>query len=178
MVAVVEPKETTALAVQRGQEVVVRRKNEIGILFQISTLLSDRDVNILGVNAGVCGEDCLIRFITDNNRKAKDVLAANNFTPGDESVVLVELPHRPGMLKQVTKTLAQDGIDIRHVYAASTREQDKCLLVFHSSNDEGAIAKLKEIKASSSEGEDIFAEDRQADEGENTNMVSEGGPTY
>ncbi len=171
-------KETTVFAIQRGQEVVVRRKNEIGILFQISTLLSDRDVNILGVNAGVCGEDCLIRLITDNNRKAKDVLAANNFTPEDENVILVELPHRPGMLKQVTKTLAQEGLDIRHVYAASSGEQDKCLLVFHSSDDESAIAKLKDIEAGSSEGENIFAEDRQADEDGNTNMVSEGGRTY
>ena len=171
MVAVVERKGTESFKVQRGQEVVVRRTNEIGILFQISTLLSERDVNILGVSAGVCGEDCLIRLITDDNRKTKDVLAANNFTPEEENVVLVELPHRPGTLKRVTKTLAQEGIDIRHVYAAADREQDKCLLVFHSSDDERALAKLKKVQAESSE-------DRQVDQERNANMVSEGAPVY
>ena len=103
-------------------------------------------MNILGVSAGACGEDCLIRLITDDNRKAKDVLATNNFTAEDENVVLVDLPHRPGMLKQVTKALAHKGIDIRHVYAAASREQGKCLLVFHSSNDEEALIRLKQLE--------------------------------
>ena len=39
MVAVQERKETMSLAIQRGQEVVVKRKNDAGILFEISTLL-------------------------------------------------------------------------------------------------------------------------------------------
>lgn len=171
MVAVAERTETLRMTVERGQEVVVRRKNDVGILFEISTLLSDKGVNILGVSAGVCGEDCLIRLMTDDNRKAKDVLATNNFTPEEENVVLVGLPHRPGTLKQVTKTLAQEGIDIRHVYAAADREQDHCLLVLHSSNDESALAKLGEIQAGSPEG-------RQFDQERSANMVSEGGPTY
>ena len=175
MVAIAERTEILGMTVERGQEIVVRRKNDVGILFEMSTLLSDRDVNILGVSAAVCGEDCLIRLITDDNRKTKDVLADNNFTPEEENVVLVRLPHRPGTLKQVTKILAQDGIDIRHVYAAADREQDNCLLVFRSSNDEGALANLKEIQAGPSEGPDI-SERRQADRDATTNMISEGGP--
>jgi hypothetical protein len=171
MVAVVERRETKSLTVERGQEIVVRRKNDVGVLFEISTLLSDRDVNILGVSAGVCGEDCLIRLITDDHHKAQEVLAANGFSPEEENVVLVELPHRPGMLKQVTKMLAQEGIDIWHVYAAADREQDQCLLVLHSSNDEVALARLVEIQAGSSE-------DRQVDQERTANMISEGGPSY
>ncbi len=42
--------------------------------------------------------------------------------------------------------LAQGGIDIRNVYAAATEDQDECLLVFQSSNDEEAVARLKEIQ--------------------------------
>lgn len=147
MATVVERKETKTLTVERGQEVVVSRKNDIGILFQISTILSERAVNILGVSAGVCGEDCLVRLVTDDSRKTKDILAENNFTPKEENVVLVKLAHRPGMLKQVTKTLAEEGIDIRHIYAAAAKDEDKCLLVFHSSNDEAVLAKLKGIES-------------------------------
>jgi hypothetical protein len=169
MVALAEQKKASILAVKRGQEVVVRRKNDIGILFHISTLLSENDVNILGVSAGVCGEDCLIRLITDDNRKAEDVLSANSFLSDEESVVLVDVSHRSGTLKQLTKVLAQEGIDIRHVYAAADKEEDKCLFVLHSSNDEVALAKLNECQ---------IAEERQTDEERNVNMVSEGAPTY
>ena len=169
MVAIAEQRESSVLAVKRGQEVVVCGKNDVGILFQISTLLSENDVNILGTSAGVCGEDCLIRLITDDDRKAADLLAANSFTPKEESVVLVDLSHRPGSLKQVTKVLAQDGIDIRHIYAAADKEEDKCLLVFHSSNDDVALTKLQELQAD---------EERPVDQARNANMVSEGGPTF
>jgi hypothetical protein len=172
MVAVVERRETKSLTVERGQEVVVRRKNDIGILFEISMLLSENDVNILGVSAGVCGEDCLIRLITDDHRKTKEVLAANNFRPEEEKVILVRLPHRPGTLKQMTKTLARQGIDLRHIYAAAGKEQGKCLLVFHSSNDESALAKLQEVSADSSEH--LPSDQEQAERA--VNMISEGGP--
>ena len=169
MVAVAEQRESTILATQRGQEVVVRRKNDIGILFHISALLSDNDVNVLGISAGVCGEDCLIRLITADNRRAAELLTANSFACEEESVILVNLPHRPGMLKQVTKALTQEGIDIRHVYAAAEKEQGSCLLVFHTSNDDAALAKLNDVQAD---------EERQTDRERNANMVSEGGPAY
>jgi hypothetical protein len=84
-------------------------------------------------------------------------------------VVLVNLPHRPGTLKQVTKVLAQEGIDIRHIYAAADKDQGNCLLVFHTSNDDVALAKLKDVQAD---------EERQTDQDRNANMVSEGGPVY
>jgi hypothetical protein len=167
MFAVAERKESTILAAQRGQEVVVGRKNDIGILFHVSALLSDNDVNILGISAGVCGEDCLIRLITSDNQQATELLAANGFRCEEKNVILVSLPHQPGMLKQVTKVLAQEGIDIRHVYAAADKDQGNCLLVFHTSNDDVALAKLKDVQAD---------EERQTDRDRNANMVSEGGP--
>ena len=168
MVAIAEQRQTTGVAVERGQEIVVRTKNDVGILFHISTLLSKIDVNILGVSAGVCGEDCLIRLITDDNAKTKEVLTASNFVVEQENVIQVELPHKPGTLKQVTKLLAEEGIDIRHVYAAASKGQAKCLLVFHSSDDDIALTKLDAM----SEGTDASAE------GQNAHMVSEGGPIY
>ena len=177
MATVIEQREATGLTVERGQEVVVRRKNDIGILFEIATLLSEKGVNILGVSAGVCGEDCLIRLVTDDNRKSKDVLAANNFAPEEENVVLAALPHRPGMLKHVTRTLAQEGIDIRHIYAAADRGQEHCVLVFHSSDDEVALAKLKEIQTVSSAGGNA-AGTGKAEQDANANMIAEGGPAY
>jgi hypothetical protein len=165
MVAIAEQKMATILAVQRGQELLVQSKNDVGILFRIATLLSDNDVNIHGINAGVCGDDCLIRLITDDNRKAEEVLSVNGFVSEKESVILVDLPNRPGTLKQATKLVAQEGIDIRHVYAATDKEQDKCLLVFHSSNDDVALAKLKNLQVE---------EQCQVDQERNVNRVSEG----
>jgi hypothetical protein len=145
MVAIHEPKESKTLSVRQAQEIVVRRKNDIGILFELSSLVSESGVNILAVNGAVCGEDCVIRLVTDDNRKTKNILTEHRFKPQEESVVLVELPNRPGSLKRLSMQLAEGSIDIRHIYAATTQDHDKCLVVFESSRDEEAVARLKDV---------------------------------
>jgi len=40
MVAIEEPKGSRVLAVAQGHEVVVRMRNDIGVLFELSTLLA------------------------------------------------------------------------------------------------------------------------------------------
>lgn len=168
MVAAHELVERT-LSVKQGQEVVVRRPNKIGLLFELSSLISDKGVNVLAVSGAVCGDDCVVRLVTDNNGKTRDVLAANDFTPEEENVVMVELPHRTGTLMRVTETLAQEDIDIRHIYAAAARDQDKCLVVLQTSDDEEALSKMRELQAALSEGTYTSAEG-------SANMVSEGDP--
>ena len=49
------------------------------------------------------------------------------------------MAHKPGMLKRVSDVLASDEIDIRQVYATAMEQQDKCLVVLHTSNDEHAL---------------------------------------
>ncbi len=174
MVAVLEPTACKTFSVKQGKEVVVRMKNRTGILSEIAKLISEKGVNVLALNGAACGEDCVVRLMTDDNLRAKDVLVAKNFAAQEESVVVLELTHRPGMLRRMAETVAKAGIDIRHIYATAPEEDDKCLLVFHSSNDSHALVLLNEIQAGSFEG----TEDRRVDEERNANMVSEGGPIY
>jgi hypothetical protein len=147
MVAVHEQQEVQGLKVRQEREVVVRIKNNIGVLFEISNLISEKGINILAVCGNVYGEDCVVRLVTDDNRKARETLSEHRFSPREENVVVVELPHRPGMLKTVTRTLADDDIDIHHVYGTIAQGQDKCLLAFHSANDEAAMRKLQQFAA-------------------------------
>ncbi len=167
MTAVAERLEQAVKMVWKGQEVVVRRKNEIGILFHISALLSDKDVNILAIGAGTCGEDCLIRLMTTDNRRAEQLLAENGFVCEEEDIILARLSHQPGSLKQVAKILAEEGLDIGHIYAATDARQSDCLIVLHTSNDEVALARLEAVQAHESCSQD---HDQSAD------MIFEGAP--
>jgi hypothetical protein len=147
MVAVAEPKETKTYSVRQGKEVVVRMKNRTGILAELAKLVSEKGLNVLALNGAVCGEDCVVRMMTDDNLRAKDVLAARNFAPQEESVVVAELAHRPGMLRRFADTLAQEGIDIEHVYATAPQDDERCLLVLHCSNDDHALVLLKQFES-------------------------------
>jgi len=58
----------------------------------------------------------------------------------------MDLPHKPGMLRRVAEALAKEDIDIHHLYATALEEQEKSLLVFHTSNDHHALTTLKDLK--------------------------------
>lgn len=134
------------LEARPGKEIVVKIRNNIGLLFEIAKLLSEKGVGILAVNGMVQGEDSVIRVVTSDNLRAKDALTAAHYAPHEENVILMDLPHKPGMLRRVTEVLAKEDIDIHHVYAAALEEQEKSLLVFHTSNDHHALTKLKDLK--------------------------------
>ncbi len=131
---------------KHGKEIVVKVTNRTGLLFDLSRLISETGVGILAVSGAVCGEDSVIRLVTDDNLRARKTLAAKKYVADEENVILVELPHKPGILKRITEALVREEIDIRLVYATALVEQDKCLMVLHTSNDDHALARLNAVR--------------------------------
>jgi hypothetical protein len=76
-----------------------------------------------------------IRLVTDDNRRAIDALNESGYLAEEEDVMLMEMPHKPGMLKRVTHALALEEIDLRHLYATALTGQEKCLVILRTSND-------------------------------------------
>lgn len=130
---------------KQGKEIVVKVKNRTGLLFELSKLISETGVGILAVNGAVCGDDCVVRLVTDDNLRASEALAAKNYVVHEEGVILVELLHKPGILKRIAEALVPEEIDIRLVYATALVEQGNCLLVLHTSNDDHALPRLNRI---------------------------------
>jgi hypothetical protein len=133
------------MEITHGKEVVVTVKNDIGVLFQIAKLVAEMGVDVVAVNGSVSGENGTIRLITDDTLRTKDALAERGYSPREESVILMEVPHKSGMLRRVTEALAAENIDVHHVYAAALDNQEKCLLVLHTASDEHAIPKLQSL---------------------------------
>jgi len=135
------------LEAKHGKEIVLSVKNEIGLLFELSKLLSEKGIGILAVYGTVCGEECTIRLVTDDNLRAKDALTDKGYPAREEDVILVEVLHKPGMLKRVTEVMAAEEIDIHHAFATATEDQEKCLVVLHTANDEHVLPRLHQLVA-------------------------------
>lgn len=136
----------TMLQARQGKEIVVAMNNESGVLFDLAKHLAERGLSILAVSGTAGGGECQIRLVTDDNLRAKDTLTEAGYKPHEEEVVILEVPHKPGMLKRVAEVLKNESIDIDHVYASALESQDKCLLILHTTNDEHAIPKLNEAQ--------------------------------
>jgi hypothetical protein len=97
------------------------------------------------VTGSTSGEECVIRLVTDDNLRTRDALAERGYGVQEEDVILLQLPHKPGMLRRLAEALANAGIEIRHLYATALNEHDTCLLVLQTANDEQAIPKLSKM---------------------------------
>ncbi len=127
-----------------NKELVVKVRNEIGLLADISRLIASKGINVQAASAWVEGDNGVIHLITDDNLRAMDTLRAKSYQPREMDVVVADLPHKPGMLKHVTETLSAAGIDIHHLYATATNEGKNCLLVFSCANNDRAVVLLNE----------------------------------
>jgi len=130
------------LKARPARELVLRMPNEIGTLNTIAKTLSDKGFNILAVSAWVEGADVVIRLLSDDPSRAMDTLKAHHYQVRQSDVVVSELPHKPGMLRSLTEKLAQEEIDIHHLYATSATGQDHALVVFATANNDRAMVLL------------------------------------
>lgn len=130
------------LTTRFAKEVTVRMENEIGTLDALAKALSEKGINILAVCAWVEGAQAVIRFLTDDASRVMDALRARHHEPRESDVLVTEVPHKPGMLHRITAKLAQEEIDVHHLYATATRSQESTLVVFATANNDRAMVLL------------------------------------
>ena len=130
------------LTARPAKEVVLRMPNAIGTLNAIAKTLADKGINILAVTAWVEGDQVVMRLLADDTARAVDALKAQKHAVREVDVIVMELPHKPGMLRRITDQLVQDEIDIHHLYATSAATQDRSLVVFATANNDRALVRL------------------------------------
>ena len=138
----VTAKDDAMLKTKPAKEVVIRVPNEIGTLNKIARIVADKGINILAVSAWVEGAQAVIRLVTDDNVRVLDALRAQHFDSHEKEVLLTESPHKPGMLHRISEKLAQEEIDIHHLYSTADAAQGHCLVVFATANNDRAMVLL------------------------------------
>jgi len=138
-------KEAPMFNVSQGKEIILHVRNDMGILGEMARLVSERGIGIQAVCGTVEGDKCSLRLVTEDNLRACDILREHGYHPVEEPVVLMEVPHKPGMLKKLTHRLGAEGVEIRNLYATASDKDTHCLMVLRTSNDAKAIVALSEV---------------------------------
>ncbi len=129
-------------AAKQAKEITLKIGNNIGVLHEVSKIVAEKGVNIIGVNGAVCENVAVLRIATDDNVRAMDELREHRYNPEETSAVFVELPNNPGILRRLADRLARAEIDIRHISATAPLSQEKCLIVLSTSDDQEAVVVL------------------------------------
>jgi hypothetical protein len=121
-------------------------ENRPGALAQICGILSDTDINILAMSVHDTVDNAVVRLIVDNHTKALLLLEQEEFYILEQSVVLLYVDNRPGILGKIAQNLARADINIAYAYCTSGRNQDSGCIVLKVDEPESALECLREFQ--------------------------------
>ena len=95
----------------------VHMENRPGALAELTGELVDAGVNIQAISVPDTGEFGTVRLLTDKVLEAREALEEAGHAHAAVDVLQVELPHRPGVLMEMARILADNNLTIRYAYA-------------------------------------------------------------
>jgi len=93
--------------------------DRVGLLADISYILSKAKINIESIGVDVVSGKALIRLSLNNVDKGKSVLAAAGYGVEEENAVVVKLNDQPGELNRITALLSKEGVVIQTIHMLS-----------------------------------------------------------
>ena len=112
-------------------------ENRQGRLGEVLQVLKDSEVNILSISLADTTEYGLLRLIVENPEAGRDALLAAGFSAMLANVVIIKIPHTPGSLQNMLKTVVEKEINVEYMYGLTT-EGDEASIVIKTSDLEKA----------------------------------------
>lgn len=118
--------------------------DKVGLLADISYILSKSKVNIDSVNVDVVSGKAIITLSLSDVVKGRSVLEASGYSVEGGEAVVVKLPDQPGELNRVTAMLSKEGINIENVHTLS-KDGKSTVLSIRTDKPKKAMALLKDV---------------------------------
>ena len=128
---------------KKVKEIFITTQNKVGMLAEISSVISTAGVNIAAICAYGEGDKANFMILTSDNLKAAGALKVKGHEVKDNEIVEVQLENKVGALEEMAKKLTEADIDINYVYGTVNKAGVPATLVFSSNNDDKAIEVLK-----------------------------------
>jgi hypothetical protein len=116
--------------------------NRIGLLSELSSFLTAAKINIEAICAYGMGDEGHFMIVTDNNAKAKKVIAQMGAEVKVEEVIAAEMANKVGQLRQAAKQISDAGVDIHYVYGSPVKK--KMTVIFKTADNKKALKALKQ----------------------------------
>ncbi|MBI5228217.1 ACT domain-containing protein [Candidatus Micrarchaeota archaeon] len=123
-------------------------EDKVGLLADISYVLSKSKINIESVNVEVVAGKAIITLNLSDAEKGKTVLESANYKVEAVNAVIVKLTDQPGELSKITTMLSKEGININNAQTLS-RDGNATILSLSVDKPKRATTLLKEYLISS-----------------------------
>lgn len=122
-------------------ELSVQLKNVPGQLVQITAILAEAGVNLLGISASATGKVAWVHMIVDSPKIAEEALEECGIAVDCGEAVAILMPHEPGSLDRALRVLADNRINLDYVYTCES-DVDNRVMAILGVQTPGKIEKL------------------------------------
>ncbi len=114
------------------KQVSIYAENKKGCFQNITGILMENDVNILGSVTNDSAEYGIIRMVVSDPEKCVEVLRANGYICKTTPVLAIECPDEVGALDKILKSLYESNININYIYLSFNRQSGLPIMVMHT----------------------------------------------
>jgi hypothetical protein len=101
-------------------DLVIEIENSSGTLARVAAAISDAGVNIAAATCIGSGERAELHILVPHAEAAKHSLAISHLgITREREVVVIDVEDRPGVLADLTRRIAQAGVNLDLVYVAT-----------------------------------------------------------
>jgi hypothetical protein len=101
-------------------DLVIDIENTPGALARVAAAISDAGVNVAAATCVGPGARAELHILVKHAEAARHALAISHVAvTGEREVVVVEVEDRPGVLADLTRKVAEAGVDLDLVYVAT-----------------------------------------------------------
>lgn len=131
---------------RKTTELLIVTRNELGALAKITTPLARNNINIECFTGYEWGGEAAFRFVTDNNKKARDLLKAAGYNVVEGPVTVWQMSNTPGMLMAATTSLAEANVNTFCAYSTASADDKTVIAVFNTNNSDRATDVLRKVR--------------------------------
>lgn len=103
-------------------------ENKSGRLYEVMEILAKANVGIIAATVSDTSEFGILRLITSNNDKAKEVLDKNNVASNLSDVIIFSCGDKVGGFYEKIKKLSDSHISIEYMYCFSFNENSYVII--------------------------------------------------
>ena len=111
-------------------QVSVFLENRSGGLADVIDVIARNQIDIKAVALADMADFGILRLIVEDPDRTRTVLKEAGFTVDKTRVVAVEVPDRPGGLRDTLQALKRSGINVEYMYSAARRVGERAIIVF------------------------------------------------
>jgi hypothetical protein len=118
-------------------------ENRSGGLADVTDALARRGIDIKAITLADMSDFGILRLIVDDPDLTRSALKEAGFTVDKTRVVAVEVPDRPGGLRDTLQALKRSGINVEYMYSAARRSGESAIVIFRFDEVGRAIDALR-----------------------------------